>query len=105
MPQTHSPSMLVFDLQGSLPREKLNAYHGLALVGSWARGEADAASDVDVLFIGFLPAEYDLVQEIKLRLGQVAPARIDAIKAERLPPKVLASQLADAIHFWPERTF
>lgn len=100
--QKENASALVLRLRGVLPSRRLTAKHRIALVGSWARGEADRASDVDILFVGFDAEELQLAAEIVDRLNIVAPASVDAIKAERLPDNVLRSLLGDAIYLWPE---
>jgi predicted nucleotidyltransferase len=94
---------LVGHLFNALPRAGLTLDHKLALVGSWARGDADEDSDIDVLFFGFSKADTSLVEEIRMQFGEVASGQIDIIKAERLPANVLRSQLVDAIYFWPEQ--
>ena len=74
---------------------------GLYLVGSWARDDADDASDVDVLFMGFDERDLDLVITITAFINMVSPSNLDAIDSAHIPPTVLKSMLSDALFIWP----
>lgn len=49
-------------------KERVPALSSVVLFGSWAKGENDAKSDVDVLVIGQRPVEFD-VSGFEVRLG------------------------------------
>ena len=68
----------------------------LALFGSFARDEAGAASDVDLL-VDLDQHTFDRYMDLKLRLEDLLGRRVDLVLVEKLKPRVRDKILREAI--------
>ncbi len=69
----------------------------LALFGSAARGEATAASDIDIL-LELQPKTFDTYMDIKFLLERILQRRVDLVLADALKPRLRSIILAEAVH-------
>lgn len=70
----------------------------LAIFGSLARGEAAAASDVDVLVAFEGPADFDRFMDLKFYLEELLGARVDLVTRNALRPRLRPHIEREAIH-------
>jgi len=77
---------ILYAIRPNLPmlRERFGVT-SIGLFGSWARGEASAASDVDVL-VDFERPSFDAYMDLKFYLEDLLRRRVDLVLRRALKP-------------------
>jgi uncharacterized protein len=80
-------------------RDAIRGYgvRSLALFGSFARGEASAASDLDFI-VEFEKKTFDGYMDLKAYLEGLFGRKVDLVLADAIKPRLRSGILAEAIH-------
>ena len=85
-------------LRGALPGLRAEwSVRSLALFGARVRGDAGAASDLDVLVVFERPVTLSAFLALETRLGALTGLRVDLVSAAALKPHIGARVRAEAV--------
>lgn len=70
---------------------------GIALFGSFARGEEQESSDVDIL-VDLIDARFDRYMDVKEFLSGVLGRQVDLVMKDALKPRLRSAILSEAVY-------